>query len=148
MPPQIDLIRSQRAYQDPSASKRHAAPTSRTPGQQNDIQRQPRGSSASKPPQEPRQANDSGSPEDPCPANEPERQLLTSPKFHRRLPTKRPSHLRLEVLFVSLLTRLHLYKIFLCHHRLIRSGLSAYQDPRPAMALGVKVPGSSTSKRR
>ena len=43
----------------------------------------------------------------------------TSPNLQRRVPTKRPSRLRLEVLFVSLLIRFHLYKSYLCHHRLI-----------------------------
>ena len=116
--PANDLQRQPRRS---SASKRRAARTARSLGQQNDIQRQPRGSSASKPfsanPQDPRPANDSANPEDPCPANKHERQLLTSPNFQRRVPTKRPSRLRLEVLFVSLLIRSHLRKLILCHRR-------------------------------
>ena len=119
------------------ASKRPSAATSRILGQQttfsanlgdprqaNDVQRGLRGVLASKTissanPQDPRPANDSANPEDPCPANEHERQLLTSPNFQRRVPTKRPSRLRLEVLFVSLLIRLHLYNVILRYHRFI-----------------------------
>ena len=119
----------QRQLLGSSASTRPSAPTSRILGKQttcsaddeeswpaNDVQRQLRGSSASKPfsanPQDPRQANDSANPEDPWPASEHERQLLTSPNFQRRVPTKRPSRLRLEVLFVSLLIRLRFYERF------------------------------------
>jgi len=77
MPPQ-NLIRSQRLpgsfaeqttcitdFEDSWLAKRH--------------QRQPRGSPASKPPQDSRQANDSANPQDPCPTNEPERHIAKSP---------------------------------------------------------------------